>query len=77
MIEEPDRYIPPLPSGATGSPSIRKCVPICTGAFPHQEQGIKAGVAVNPATPVALEPILTEIDLLLIMTVNPGFGDRN
>jgi ribulose-phosphate 3-epimerase len=42
-----------------------------------RELGPKAGVSLNPATPLALiEPILTDIDLLLIMTVNPGFGGQ-
>ncbi len=39
--------------------------------------GKKAGVALNPATPLAaVEEVLTEIDLLLVMTVNPGFGGQ-
>jgi len=39
--------------------------------------GKKAGVALNPATPVsAVEPVLGEIDLVLVMTVNPGFGGQ-
>ena len=42
-----------------------------------RELGIKAGVSLNPATPlVQVEPILPDIDLLLIMTVNPGFGGQ-
>ncbi|MDU4961441.1 MAG: ribulose-phosphate 3-epimerase [Sporomusaceae bacterium] len=42
-----------------------------------KEQGMKAGVAVNPATPLcALEEILDSIDLILIMSVNPGFGGQ-
>jgi len=39
--------------------------------------GIKAGIALNPATPVdVLAPVLADIDLVLIMTVNPGFGGQ-
>lgn len=39
--------------------------------------GAKSGVALNPSTPVStIEPVLEEIDLLLIMTVNPGFGGQ-
>ena len=39
--------------------------------------GKKAGVALNPATPIsAIEPVLAEIDLVLVMTVNPGFGGQ-
>jgi len=42
-----------------------------------QEMDIRAGVSLNPATPLALiEPVLPDIDLLLIMTVNPGFGGQ-
>lgn len=42
-----------------------------------RELGPKAGVSLNPATPLAMiDPILTDIDLLLIMTVNPGFGGQ-
>jgi ribulose-phosphate 3-epimerase len=40
-------------------------------------EGAKAGVALNPATPIALvEPVLGDIDLILVMTVNPGFGGQ-
>lgn len=42
-----------------------------------KELGLKAGCAVNPATPVeALEPVLSDLDMVLIMTVNPGFGGQ-
>ena len=42
-----------------------------------RECGIRPGVSVNPATPLCLiEPILPDIDLLLVMTVNPGFGGQ-
>ena len=42
-----------------------------------REKGLRAGVSLNPATPLALvEPILPDIDLLLVMTVNPGFGGQ-
>ena len=40
-------------------------------------EGAKAGVALNPATPLAhIEPVLGDIDLILVMTVNPGFGGQ-
>lgn len=43
-----------------------------------KELGLKAGVAVNPATPLSvLEYIMEDVDLLLIMTVNPGFGGQS
>ena len=42
-----------------------------------REKGVKAGISLNPATPLALaEEVLADIDLLLIMTVNPGFGGQ-
>ena len=41
------------------------------------KHGVRPGVSLNPATPLILvEPILPDIDLLLIMTVNPGFGGQ-
>jgi ribulose-phosphate 3-epimerase len=43
-----------------------------------KELGKRAGVAINPATPAAvLEEILPELDLVLVMTVNPGFGHQH
>jgi len=43
-----------------------------------QDLGKRAGVAINPATPASvLEEILTEVDLILVMTVNPGFGHQH
>lgn len=79
MIEEPDRYIPAFAKSGADWITIHQevCPHLHRSVSLIKEQGIKAGVAVNPATPVSLlEPILTEIDLLLIMTVNPGFGGQ-
>lgn len=43
-----------------------------------KEKGLPAGVALNPATPVSvLEPIIHDLDLVLVMTVNPGFGGQS
>ena len=42
-----------------------------------KEQGVKAGVVLNPATPLtALDYVLEELDMVLLMTVNPGFGGQ-
>ncbi|MGD6887864.1 ribulose-phosphate 3-epimerase, partial [Staphylococcus shinii] len=42
-----------------------------------KSQGVKAGVVINPATPVeSIIPILNDVDLVLLMTVNPGFGGQ-
>lgn len=80
MIENPDLYIPTFAkAGAT-------IITVHQEACPHlhrtiqliKSHDVKAGVALNPATPVAMiEPILSEIDLALIMTVNPGFGGQS
>src|SRR5690625_8016326 len=43
-----------------------------------KKQGVKAGVVINPATPlVMIQDILSEVDLVLLMSVNPGFGGQS
>jgi ribulose-phosphate 3-epimerase len=79
MIENPERYIDDF--AKAGADWITVHVEATdhlhrTIAMIH-EKGLKAGVSLNPATPlVQIEPILPDIDLLLIMTVNPGFGGQ-
>ncbi|MGA8942048.1 MAG: ribulose-phosphate 3-epimerase [Thermoactinomyces sp.] len=79
MIEEPDRYIADFAKAGADLITVHQ------EACPHlhrtisliKEQGAKAGVVINPATSVhVLEPILPELDLVLLMTVNPGFGGQ-
>jgi len=79
MIEEPSRYIDDFVRAGASWISIH------AEADRHlhrtikqiQEQGVRAGVALNPATPVqAVEEILPELDYVLIMSVNPGFGGQ-
>ncbi len=79
MIENPDRYIGDF--ARAGSDIITVQLEAC----PHlhrvveaiKELKVKAGVAINPATPVlSLTDILPDLDLVLIMTVNPGFGGQ-
>ena len=79
MIERPDQYINEFSDA--GADIITVHVEVC----PHlhrtiqaiKEKGKKAGVSLNPATPLVLvEDILNDIDLLLIMSVNPGFGGQ-
>lgn len=80
MIEQPDRYIETF--AACGADSIT----VHAEASKHLHRsvqsikkcGIKAGVALNPATPLcALDYVLEDIDMVLIMTVNPGFGGQS
>jgi ribulose-phosphate 3-epimerase len=79
MIENPSNYIEAF--AKAGSDTIT----VHTEATHHlhrtvafiKDQGVKAGVSLNPATPlVQIKPILPDIDLLLIMSVNPGFGGQ-
>jgi len=79
MIEDPDRY---LEAFATAGAAF---ITVHAEAVTHlhrtlariRELGVRAGVAVNPSTPVShLREVLPEIDLILIMSVNPGFGGQ-
>jgi ribulose-phosphate 3-epimerase len=79
MIVEPERYLAEFASAGADVIIIHQ------EAAPHlhrvvqqiHQLGIKAGVAINPATPVVtLEDILGDLDMVLVMTVNPGFGGQ-
>jgi ribulose-phosphate 3-epimerase len=79
MIENPDRYIPDFVKAGADIVTVHQ------EAVPHLHRtvqlirglGKKAGVSINPATPVSsLEVILEEVDLVLVMSVNPGFGGQ-
>jgi ribulose-phosphate 3-epimerase len=79
MIEEPDRYIDAFVDAGSNIITVHaeavihlhRTVQIIRG------KGVKAGVSLNPSTPLScVEEILPDIDLLLIMTVNPGFGGQ-
>jgi len=79
MIENPDFYI--MQFARAGADIVTVHVETC----PHlhrtvqviKDAGIKAGVALNPSTPPdVLEYVLEQLDLVLIMTVNPGFGGQ-
>ena len=79
MIEAPDRYIADFASAGADLITVHQ------EAVPHLHRtvqlikslGKRAGVSINPATPVStLDVILDELDLVLVMTVNPGFGGQ-
>jgi len=79
MIENPDRYIDAfVQAGADWlTVHVEAAVHLHRTVTLIRERGIRAGVSLNPATPLALvEPILPYIDLLLLMSVNPGFGGQ-
>jgi len=80
MIEQPERYIPDFTRA--GANSITVHVETCPHLFRTIEQikelGAKAGVTLNPATPLSsLEEILPEVDMVLMMSVSPGFGNQS
>lgn len=79
MIENPDQYIPDfIKAGADiVSVHVEACPHLHRTIHLIKEQGAKAGVVLNPATPIdTIQHVLDEIDLVLLMTVNPGFGGQ-
>jgi ribulose-phosphate 3-epimerase len=79
MIEEPDRYLEAFAAAGAAMLSVHVEV------LPHLHRtvhaikalGVKAGVVLNPSTPVvAIEEIAGDIDFVLVMSVNPGFGGQ-
>jgi ribulose-phosphate 3-epimerase len=79
MIEAPDRYLSDFVSAGAGVLTVHQeaCPHLHRTAQRIRELGARPGVAVNPATPVeTLTDILPLVDLVLIMTVNPGFGGQ-
>ena len=79
MIENPDRYIEDFVSPQTAYITVHQeaCTHLHRTVQNIKSKGIKAGVSINPATPVStLQCILPVVDLVLIMSVNPGFGGQ-
>jgi ribulose-phosphate 3-epimerase len=80
MIEDPDRYIRDFAEAGASMISVHAEV------LPHLHRtihfikglGIKAGVVINPSTPVgSLEDVARDLDFVLVMSVNPGFGGQS
>jgi len=79
MITEPDRYLDAFVAAGADwlGVHVEACVHLHRTVQRIRELGAKASVAVNPATPLGLvEPILEHVDMVLLMTVNPGFGGQ-
>ena len=79
MIARPERFVARF--SEAGADIITVHVEACTHlhrvVYQIKETGAKAGVAINPATPVsAVEEVLPDLDQILVMTVNPGFGGQ-
>jgi ribulose-phosphate 3-epimerase len=79
MIVDPDRYIERFRNAGANILTVQyeACIHLNRTASEIRRLGMKAGVAINPHTPVSLlKNILPYVDMILIMTVNPGFGGQ-
>ena len=79
MIVEPEKYVEEFINYGADLVSVHyeACTHLHRTINFIQEKGAKAGVVLNPSTPVwVLEDIITEVDLVLLMSVNPGFGGQ-
>ncbi|MBR0600216.1 ribulose-phosphate 3-epimerase [Sinanaerobacter chloroacetimidivorans] len=79
MIENPDQYLEDFATDDTEFITVHAeaCTHLHRTIQHIKSMGIKAGVSLNPATPLdVLEYILEDLDLVLIMSVNPGFGGQ-
>ena len=80
MIVDPDRYIKDFKAcgAAVLTVHYEACTHLHRTLQAIRNEGMKAGVAINPHTPVsALTDILCDVDLVLLMSVNPGFGGQS
>ena len=80
MIENPDKYVGDFVTDKTEYIVVHQetCVHLHRTLQLIKSHGVKAGVAINPATPVStLQCILADCDLVLVMSVNPGFGGQS
>ncbi|MFJ1490857.1 ribulose-phosphate 3-epimerase [Capnocytophaga canis] len=80
MIVDPDRYISTFKKLGSHILTVHyeACTHLHRSVQAIKNEGMKAGVALNPHTPVnVLEDIIQEVDLVLIMSVNPGFGGQS
>lgn len=79
MIEQPERYIDAFVDAGADLITIHaeSCTHIDRTIHAIKDRGILAGIALNPATPLSvLDYILPEVDMVLLMSVNPGFGGQ-
>ena len=79
MVIEPERYFESFAAAGASTLTIHaEVAPHLQRQLVHiRELGCRAGVALNPSTPLsAVEDVLADLDLLLVMSVNPGFGGQ-
>ncbi|REL33283.1 ribulose-phosphate 3-epimerase [Rhodohalobacter sp. SW132] len=80
MIENPDAFVEPFADAGANLISVhQETCPHLHRTIQHiKNQGCLSGVVINPATPVdTLYPIFEDVDLVLVMSVNPGFGGQS
>jgi ribulose-phosphate 3-epimerase len=79
MIENPERYVADFVKAGADLITVHQEATVHLHRLVHQvkDLGVKVGVALNPATPLeTLTHILPDLDMVLLMTVNPGFGGQ-
>jgi ribulose-phosphate 3-epimerase len=79
MIERPERYLEAFARAGAGilTVHVEACPHLHRTVQQIRELGVRPGVTLNPATPLTtLEEILPDVDLVLVMSVNPGFGGQ-
>lgn len=79
MIENPDLYIPQFSRAGADiiSVHVEACRHLHRTIHMIKSEGVKVGVVLNPHTPVSMiEHVIDDVDLVLLMTVNPGFGGQ-
>jgi len=80
MVEEPGSLLPSFQKSSTDQVIVHAeaCTHLHRTVFQVKEQGAEVGVALNPGTPIAaVEEVLPYLDIVLVMTVNPGFGGQS
>ncbi len=80
MIVDPDRYVSQVRDCGAAIMNVHQeaCTHLNRTVQAIKSAGMKAAVTLNPATPVImLEDIITEVDMVLLMSVNPGFGGQS
>lgn len=79
MVTNPEDYLPALADLGVEYVSFHQetVFHIHRQIYVLKERGVKAGIALNPATPVSsIEPVISDLDFVLLMSVNPGFGGQ-
>jgi len=80
MITNPDQYIPEFAKAGASIITVHQeaCTHLHRTLQLIKDNNVKAGVVVNPGTPIEMiKPVLAEVELVLVMTVNPGFGGQS